>query len=259
MASCSVEPGRTKPYSEEIRWRIVWQREVLGYNLRKVAGNLGVAINTVWRITELFYNTGSVKKCSYPVNRRPTKKLTDAVKLLILLTLVNRPNLYMREIISIVDDITGFKISPSLLCCFLKDMNFSRQKMKIVAKQRDELLRSMFVSDASVYEAHMLVFIDESGTDRRDSLRKYGYSLRGKTPKSSKMLIRGQRISVIGIMTTGGILDIHVIHGTSNGDSFLEFVEICLLPCLMPYNGINSNSIVILDNCAITILHLSHS
>ena len=77
MASCSVEPGRTKPYSEEIRWRIVWQREVLGYNLRKVAGNLGVAINTVWRITELFYNTGSVKKCSYRSCEQTTNKETD--------------------------------------------------------------------------------------------------------------------------------------------------------------------------------------
>ena len=62
------------------------------------------------------------------------------------------------------------------------------------------------------------------------------------------MLVRGERLSVIGIMTINGILDFHVVHGTSDGDSFLENY---LLPCLMPFNGTNPNSIVILDNCAI--------
>ncbi len=41
----------------------------------------------------------------------------------------------------------------------------------------------------------------------------------------------------------------YIVHGTTDSDSFHEFVENYLLPCLMPFNGINS--IVILDNCAI--------
>ena len=47
--------------------------------------------------------------------------------------------------------------------------------MQIIAKQRDEELRSKFRNDVTVYEPHMLVFIDESGFDRRNSLRRYGY------------------------------------------------------------------------------------
>ena len=121
----------------------------------------------------------------------------------------------------------------------------------MIAKQRDEEIRSRYRDDVLVYEPLMLVFIDETGTDRRDSLRKYGYSLRGVAPKSCRMLIRGERISIIGIMTVNGILDMHVVHGTSNGDVFLEFIEQYLLPCLMPYNGVNPNSVVILDNCSI--------
>ena len=46
--------------------------------------------------------------------------------------------------------------------------------------QRDEFLRQQYISDVSVYSPEMLVFIDETGTDRRNGLRKYGYSLRGK-------------------------------------------------------------------------------
>ncbi len=66
------------------------------------------------------------------------------------------------------------------------------------------------------------------------------------------MLIREERISVIGIMTINGVLDFHVVHGTTDS---LEFAENCLLPCLMPFNGINSNSIVVLDNCSILTLN----
>ena len=66
----------------------------------------------------------------------------------------------------------------------------------------------------------MLVFIDETGTDRRDSIRKYGYSIRGKTPQSMKMLIRGERLSVIAIMTINGVLDFHVVYGSTDGEEF---------------------------------------
>ena len=42
-----------------------------------------------------------------------------------------------------------------------------------------------------------------------------------------------------------------VVHGTSDGDAFVKFIEKCLLPCLMPFDGKNSNNIVMPDNCAI--------
>ena len=36
-----------------------------------------------------------------------------------------------------------------------------------------------------------------------------------------------------------------------NGETFLDFVERDLLPMLMPFDGINRNSVVILDNCSV--------
>ena len=60
--------------------------------------------------------------------------------------------------------------------------------MRIVAKQRDD----EFISDVSIYERHMLMFVDETGTDRRDSIRRYGYSTHGRTPQSCKVLVGGE-------------------------------------------------------------------
>jgi hypothetical protein len=36
-----------------------------------------------------------------------------------------------------------------------------------------------FRHDVSIFRAEILVFIDETGSDRRDTMRKFGYSLRG--------------------------------------------------------------------------------
>lgn len=190
-------------------------------------------------------------KRSYPSDRRSEKKLTDTIKLLILHTVADSPQLYLREIRSTILHYTGLNLSAGLLCGYLKEMNFCRKRMQIIAKQRDEKLRRIYREDVSLYQQHMLIFIDETGTDRRDSLRKHGYSLRGIPPKSHRMLVRGERISVIGAMTVHGILDTYVVHGSSDGDAFLDFIEKCLLPHLMPFDGKNPNSIVIMDNCSI--------
>lgn len=43
-----------------------------------------------------------------------------------------------------------------------------------VAIQRDEFLRQKYIVDMLVYNPDMLIFLDETGTDRRNILRKYG-------------------------------------------------------------------------------------
>ena len=58
----SCEPMRTSAYSEDIRWRMVWQREVQGLTLERVAWNLSVDVSTVHRIVKKFEETGSVTK-----------------------------------------------------------------------------------------------------------------------------------------------------------------------------------------------------
>ena len=90
--------------------------------------------------------------------------------------------------------------------------------------------------------ADMLVWTDESGSDRRNEIRKYGYSLSGMTPVSYKIVSCGKRFSAIPVVTTDK---------TVNGDVFLQFVEECLVPVLQPFNGSNARSVVIKDNASV--------
>ena len=247
----SINPKKTSAYSEDLRWRMVWQKEGLGLCNQDVASNLGVDPSTVSRVVSLFKATGSVQKRPYPKDARPSKKLTKTVELMILHAVLQRPGIYLRELQTEVFVLTGVDVSATTLCTFLHGSKFTRQKMQLVAKQRDKELRDIFTIDVSLYKSHQLVFVDETGTDCRDTVRKYGYGLRGRPPRSCKFLIRGERINVITAMNQEGILALRTVRGSVNGDDFLEFVQKDLLPALMPFNGHNPNSIVILDNCSI--------
>jgi hypothetical protein len=72
--------------------------------------------------------------------------------------------------------------------------------MQITAKQRDEALRASFASELSVYSSSMFIFLDETGTDRRDAMRKYAYSWQGRPAVAQKLLVRGH-LSSIAIMS----------------------------------------------------------
>lgn len=63
--------------------------------------------------------------------------------------------------------------------------------------------------------------------------------------------MRGTRYSAIPIMTVYGLHDVYIAEGTINGERFTEFVTNCLLSVLMPFNGVNPFSVVIMDNATI--------
>jgi len=107
----------------------------------------------------------------------------------------------------------------------------------------------------SIYNPEMLVFLDETGADRRNTLWHYSYSMRGKPTVSHQILIRGDHLPDIAFMSVNGLLDVKVVRGVTNGDNFYSFVEKHLLPCLLPFDGINRYSVVIMDKCSIH--HLS--
>ena len=58
---------------------------------------------------------------------------------------------------------------------FLKKSNFSRKKLQLIALQCDSELRALYTSDVLLHDKYSFIFVDETGCDRRDAIRKYGY------------------------------------------------------------------------------------
>ena len=107
------------------------------------------------------------------------RKVNHAIELVVLHIVLEHPGIYLREIQSKVEYLTGSNLSLSIICHLLHEQNFSRTKMRMVARQRDEFTRAIYAAEVVLYSPKMFIFLDETGSDRRNALRKYGYSLRG--------------------------------------------------------------------------------
>ena len=131
----SCKPRRTSAYSEDLRWRMVLQKEVLGLSYKEIGSHLNVDLSTVCRTVHIFHQTGGVCKKKYP-RERALRKLTKPLDLYILHLVLNRPGIYLRELTTNLLDTTSVEVADSTICEFLQ-VGFTRQKMKLVAKQRD--------------------------------------------------------------------------------------------------------------------------
>jgi len=124
--------------------------------------------------------------------------------------------------------------------------------MVLIARQRDDYLRVLYAYNVSQYDSNMLIFIDETGADKRNLLRKQGYSISGKPAKKHKLLHRGQHISVIAAISAKGMLGYKMHYESVNGEMFYKFVLSHLVAHLQPFDGRNIlHSVVILDNASI--------
>ena len=99
--------------------------------------------------------------------------------------------------------------------------------------------------------SHTFVHVDETGADKQSLLRKYGYAFKGTRAITENSLVRGKRYSPIAAMCMDGVIDMQITTESVNGEKVCDFLERCLLPQLLPYNGVNARSVVILDNASI--------
>ena len=248
----SAQPQRTSPYSDELRWRMVYQCYGLQLTYRQIARNLNVDVSTVCRVINRYQETGNVSKRRHPNGHdHHMKRLIPTDEFLILELVAEKPGIYLRELQAEIYKNTGTHISVISICTFLHKNGFTHRKLSRVSGQRDDFLRSQFMEDLSIFSIDMLVFVDESGSDNRDALRKFGYSLRGQPAKALSLFPRGKHLSAIAAMSCDGVLGCQIHEGGVNSEAFQGFLDMELAPKLLPFNGTNCRSVVVMDNASI--------
>ena len=143
----SAEPGRKTAYSNDLRWRIVYQR------IAKIAHNLNVAVNTVHRIYRFFEESGTVDSLS------PRKSW-------IVGDLIYAVNYMLSELFWRTHQCTygsyvhvfGIEISPSTLCRTLRRYGLTRKKIRQVTLQRSSELRGTFMAQCFLLKRDILVW-----------------------------------------------------------------------------------------------------
>jgi len=78
----------------------------------------------------------------------------------------------------------------------------------------------------------MLVWIDESGCNKRNSFQKYAYNIKDLIPQDHRFVVRGTHYPTIPVLSTEGIHDVCLFEGFVNSDRMQDFVINYLLPIL---------------------------
>ena len=45
-----------------------------------------------------------------------------------------------------------------------------------------------------------------------------------------------------------GVIAVELVSGSINGDKYFDFVRSSLIPTMMSFNGVNSRSVLVMDN-----------
>ena len=236
------------PFSEDLRWRIVWQSVYKEANPEEIAESLYVSARTVRRIVGLFLATGYVAS-RVSVGRPRT--LTSLEETLVLNVIFENPGIYLDEVQRYLEEKAGVVVSIPTICRTTQRLGLTRRKIRHLVLTRSEAERAAFSVRIEDIDASYFVWLDESGVDRRDSLRRMGYSLRGIAPVSQKLMGRGKRFSALASMSTRGIEDVELLEGGVDGINFCDYIERSVLPVMMPFDGVNPRSILIMDNASI--------
>jgi transposase len=117
----------------------------------------------------------------------------------------------------------------------------------VVAAQNPQL-QAFYQYRISRFRPDQLVFVDESGSDRRIGFRKTAWSPLGITPVQRQALARGERYQILPAYTSEGILAVSIYKGATDIATFESFLNDVLLPKCGQYPA--KNSVIVMDNAS---------
>ena len=165
-----------RPFSLDLRLRVIWLALLQNHTSKSISRLLYMSTRTVERYLRRYFANGSIE----PEKARhgPSQLLTSYEQFLLVKAVVRRPSAYLSELADELENVTGRVVSVPTLCRVLKRLNFSRKIIRHIPTQRSEEARQRYIASTvhcPNYSPDMFVFLDESGFDRRNVIRRYGY------------------------------------------------------------------------------------
>ena len=159
--------------------------------------------------------------------------------------------MYLSELCQELLETTGVAAAPPTICCLLKLYGITRKQIRQVALQRNDALRGAFMDHCSLFDPGMFVWIDETGSDAKTNIRKYGYALRGVTPVNHRILSRSHRVNAMAAFSMSSVVAVEFTTTTVNTQVFFDYIRGSIVPNMHPFNGTNAKSIAIMDNLSV--------
>lgn len=161
--------------------------------------------------------------------------------------LVEKPGLYRDEMVVFLWDEFEMLVSEACIGRVLKREGWSKKVARRIAQERSPQLRDYYQHRISSFCSYHLVFVDESGCDKRIGFRRTGWSPLGTTPVQVAKFQRGERYHILPAYAQDGIVHTKVFQGSTDGDVFEEYIRE-LLPYLGRYP--QPKSVLVMDNAS---------
>lgn len=81
--------------------------------------------------------------------------------------LIEKPQMYLDEMIVFLFDDFGVLVDASTISRALTSISWSKKKMRQIARERNADLQDFYLHNISPFRSYHLVYLDESGCDRR--------------------------------------------------------------------------------------------
>jgi hypothetical protein len=145
--------------------------------------------------------------------------------------LLERPDRYLDEMAVFLWDEFDIRVTKSSISRALASIGWTKKAARSVAKERNADLRDFYLYNLSALRSYHLVFVDESGCDKRISFRGTGWSPLGTIPAQITRFHRDRRYQILLAYTQEGVLLSRVFQGTTDNTIYEDFIEQLLHHC----------------------------
>jgi transposase len=231
--------------------------ERLHDDLRELGSNLSIdyikqlASNYDCTVGTIYWHKARVE-AGIPRQRAsggPRRVITWPMEQAIKHLLDQRPWYYQDEIAVFLHDAFDVEVHRSTISRALRRIQITRKRLKVIASQQNDELRTEWLEQLQYFTADQIVSIDESGSDDRVGDRYYGWSTKGVCAIVRRWFGNKLRVSMLAAYTIDGYIKALVFDGTCDRDIFEGFIIDQVAPLCNPYP--NPRSVIILDNALV--------
>ena len=156
---------------------------------QRIANTLYVHVSTVRRIVSRYNSFSDVTPTRYRPG--PSRLLGQPdVYNVILEALLDRSNMYLHEIRELLFEKTGIQASITTIYRTLRRLGLTRKRLRRICMRQNDIRRREFMEEMSYIDPSMILWLDETGSDKRNARRTHGYHIRGLTPQVFNLAIR---------------------------------------------------------------------
>ncbi|KAF6746652.1 hypothetical protein DFP72DRAFT_822948 [Ephemerocybe angulata] len=196
-----------RPASKDLKARIPILFYHHDFSVKEICRYLGVQKSLVYQSLAYFRRYGVAFNLEAKKGGRPRKLSRIDVKF--ISSVVQRRHCsYLDEIQDELFRSRGTIISITTLYRTLRRLNYTRKRVSAIALERNEMKRNAFwmrIADV-VTDLSQLMFVDEAARNNRTSGRINGWAMMGKKCVQRNFFVRGQRWSILPILTIEGMV-----------------------------------------------------